>query len=249
MNVVILVASHKEYRMPTESIYLPVQAGAAIHDSLSYIGDNSGDSISAKNPYYCELTVLYWGWKNIIADYLGLVQYRRHFSGRSNGDKWSSIIKEKELIELLNEAPIIVPKKRNYFIETNYSQYAHAHHEKDLLLTREIIAKHYKEYLDSFDRCMERRTGHRFNMFIMKKEIMDAYCSWLFDILFRLETRIDVNEYSEYDKRVFGFIAERILDVWLETNSYRYVECPTLFMESQNWLKKGTSFIKRKMIH
>ena len=51
---------------------------------------------------------------------------------------------------------------------------------------------------------------------------------------------------SDYDKRVFGFVAERLLDVWLETNHIQYLELPVLHLESQHWLKKGTAFLKRK---
>ena len=59
MNIRVIIATHKEYRMPEDSMYLPVQAGAAINDPLSYVGDNTGDNISEKNPTYCELTCLY----------------------------------------------------------------------------------------------------------------------------------------------------------------------------------------------
>ena len=63
-----------------------------------------------------------------------------------------------------------------------------------------------------------------------------------------LEKRLDISSYSDYDKRVFGFIGERLLDVWIETNQISYAECPVLHMESQHWLKKGTAFLKRKFI-
>ena len=83
-------------------------------------------------------------------------------------------------------------------------------------------------------------------MFIMRHDLLDRYCSWLFDILFELKARLDISGYSDYDKRVFGFVAERLLDVWLETNHIQYLELPVLHLESQHWLKKGTAFLKRK---
>lgn len=65
--------------MPKDSIYLPVHAGAAgkANISLSYQRDDEGENISLKNPNYCELTALYWLWKNSKAEYLGLAHYRR----------------------------------------------------------------------------------------------------------------------------------------------------------------------------
>ena len=95
---------------------------------------------------------------------------------------------------------------------------------------------------------MSRTTGHRFNMFIMKKDKFDAYCAWLFDILFELENRLDISTYNKNDSRVFGFVSERLLDVWIETNDIAYKNIPYVFMENQNWLVKGGNFIKRKFI-
>ena len=93
---------------------------------------------------------------------------------------------------------------------------------------------------------MKRTSGHRFNMFIMKRQYFDEYCEWLFDILFELEKRLDISQYNENDSRVFGFVSERLLDVWIETKGYKYLEIPYIFMEKQNWLIKGTRFLKRK---
>lgn len=94
---------------------------------------------------------------------------------------------------------------------------------------------------------MKRTSGHKFNMLIMKRELLDDYCTWLFDLLFELEKRLDISAYSANDKRVFGFVSERLLDVWIGTNQIEYQEMPVLFMEKQNWLVKGKNFLKRKL--
>lgn len=93
---------------------------------------------------------------------------------------------------------------------------------------------------------MKKTTGHRFNMFIMKYEVFVEYCSWLFDILFELERRLDISSYNKNDSRVFGFVSERLLDIWIETKGYKYKELPYVFMENQRWLIKGGNFLKRK---
>ena len=79
-----MIAAHKPYWMPEEPCYLPVHVGRALHPDidLGFAGDDTGDNISAKNPHYCELTALYWAWKNLAADYIGLVHYRRYFTRR-----------------------------------------------------------------------------------------------------------------------------------------------------------------------
>ncbi|MBR2027910.1 MAG: DUF4422 domain-containing protein [Oscillospiraceae bacterium] len=254
MDIKIIVATHKPYRMPQDKIYMPLQAGRAICSAEidGVAGDNTGDNISEKNKNYCELTCLYWAWKNLDADYVGLCHYRRHFAMRRGGDKWANIADSNFLENKLLAYDAVLPKKRNYFIETTYQQYVHAHNKQDLDKTEEILSEVYPQYMPAYKRVMDDTKGHRFNMMIMKKDIFDSYCEWLFDILFRLEEKLDISGYSDYDKRVFGFVSERLLDVWLETAEsqmkIKYTELSVVNMEKQNWLKKGTNFLKRKFI-
>ena len=249
MDIRIIVAAHKEYRMPDEHMYLPLQVGAARKGTpeLGMTGDNTGDNISLKNKNYCELTGLYWAWKNLDAEYIGLCHYRRYFRGCRNRDRWNCLLTKEQAEAALGKAPVLLPKKRNYFIETNYSQYAHAHHSIDLDTTRQIIAEKYAAYIPAYDSLMKKTCGHRFNMLVMRRDILDGYMSWLFDILEELERRLDISAYSENDSRVFGFVSERLLDVWIETNRISYTELPVVNMEDQHWLKKGSAFLKRKL--
>ncbi|MFA9462789.1 MAG: DUF4422 domain-containing protein [Velocimicrobium sp.] len=249
MNIKILVAAHKKYNMPNDDIYLPIHVGKEGKNlELGYVGDNTGDNISQKNATFCELTGIYWAYKNLNADYIGLAHYRRHFRFRKKQDKFSSILNSSEVNALLKETDIILPKKRNYFIETNYSHYIHAHHKEGIDLLGEIIKKDYPAYWKSFDCFMHRTNAHMFNMFIMRKDYFDSYCEWLFPILFKLEQTLDISEYSPYESRVFGFLAERMLDIWLDANQLSYKELHVMFMESQNWFIKGGSFLKRKFL-
>lgn len=245
-DIRVVVATHKEYRMPADPLYLPVQAGAALHPPLPYTPDNTGPNISEKNPGFCELTCLYWAWQNLQADAVGLCHYRRHFAGRRLGGRWDRVLTLRRAEKLLQKAPVVLPEKRNYFIETGYSQYVHAHHRADLVATEAVLAERWPEYLPAFTATLQRTYGHRFNMFLMRRPELDSYCAWLFDVLFELEKRLDISDYNDYDRRVFGFVGERLLDVWLETNHISYVECPVLHMESQHWLAKGTGFLRRK---
>lgn len=247
MDCKIIIAAHKPYWMPADDMYLPLHVGAAGKADLGYVRDDTGDNISEKNANYCELTGLYWAWKNLQADYLGLAHYRRHFCARgARGTQQERILTSKQLEGYLQKCDILLPRPRNYYIETNYSQYVHAHHAEDLDVTRAILQEKYPAYVQAFDQSMKKTSGHRFNMFIMKRDKADAYCQWLFDILFELERRLDISQYSAYDARVFGFVSERLLDVWLNTNGYAAMELPYVFMEKQNWLVKGGNFLKRK---
>lgn len=254
MKTFIAIATHKKYQMPIFDIYKPIEVGAeGKQRELGYLQDNTLENISNKNANYCELTALYWLWKNDKSDYKGLVHYRRHFTYLNcfsdfRTGKFELVLNEDELQKLLKKTDIILPKKRHYYIESNYSHYAHAHYAKDLDLTREIIAEIYPNYIVAFDKVMKQTSAHMFNMMIMKSDKFDEYCKWLFDILFELEKRVDISQYDAYEARIFGFISELLLDVWIETKHYPYIEKPVMFMEKQNWLAKGTDFLKRKFI-
>ena len=123
MDIKILVAAHKKYWMPDDDVYIPVHVGREGKEDLGYIGDNTGDNISAKNANYCELTGLYWAWKNLKCDYIGLCHYRRYFAGKNiRGNdvekKKTVILKRQGYEKLLQEYDMILPVKRNYYIET-----------------------------------------------------------------------------------------------------------------------------------
>lgn len=227
-------------------MYLPLHVGSACHDPLPFQRDDEGENISSKNPYFCELTGLYWAWKHLDADYVGLCHYRRYFAGHGAAVKGKHIASRQELEALLRTGDAILPRKRNYWIETNYTQYIHAHHKEDLDTVREILCRRHPGYVAAFDSYMARTKGHQFNMFVMKKPLLDAYCTWLFDVLFALEQQLDISAYSVSDQRVFGYVSERLLDTWMETNGVRYEELPVVNLEPQNWLKKGGNFLLRK---
>ena len=82
-NIKIIVATHKKYQMPEDQMYFPVQVGSEGKTKIEeYTQDNTGNNISLKNPYFCELTGLYWAWKNLEAENIGLVHYRRYFTNK-----------------------------------------------------------------------------------------------------------------------------------------------------------------------
>ena len=251
MDIKIIVASHKKYWMPADDIYLPLHVGKEGKADIGFIGDNTGDNISNKNANYCELTGLYWAWKNLPAEYIGLCHYRRYFT-RSNpcscSKKKQVILTKAEWEELLNKHPIIVPDKRKYYIETNRSHYNHSHYAKDLDMTEKIIQEKYPQYSEAFTKVMERTWAHMFNMFVMRRDYFDEYNNWLFDVLQKLEKRTDITDYDVVEARIYGYISELLLDVWLETNKLEYYEQNVAFLEPQNWLKKGGVFLKRKIL-
>ena len=245
-----MVATHKQYWMPDDGVYLPLHVGAEGKADLGYVKDNTGDNISAKNLNYSELTGLYWAWKNLKADYIGIVHYRRYFTRKEVHDialKKTQILCTEEWESLLSKNSVVVADKRKYYIETNRSHYNHAHPSIGLDETEKIIQEKYPDYSESFSTVMNRTWAHMFNMFVMRQDLFQEYCQWLFTILFELEKRLDISAFDAYNKRVFGFVSERLLDVWLEGKQLSHKEQNVSFMEPQNWIKKGGLFLKRKV--
>ena len=241
MDIKIIVAAHKPYDMPKDSIYLPVHVGAHGKESIGYQRDDEGENISQKNPAYCELTGIYWAWKNLKADYVGLAHYRRHF-----GKSRDKVLDKANAQKLLQKADVIVPVKRKYYIENLYSHYVNTLHADPLDKTFEIIEQKYPRYYPAMQKLHTRTSAHMFNMFIMKKEHFDNYCQWLFDILGELENRVDSTQYDTFHARFYGRVSELLLDVWLDTNGVEAIDFPFVYMEKINWFKKGKSFLMAK---
>ena len=249
MKIEILVAAHKKFPMPDKKGYLPILVGAVKNykPGIEYQRDDEGENISAKNPNYNELTAVYWAWKNLKdVDAIGLVHYRRLFFD-SKPYNLNNVISIENVEKLLTKYDVILPKKRKYYIETNYSHYIHAHHQEPLDKTREIIRTNYPQYLSKYDQIMKRRKAHMFNMFIMKRDAFESYCTFIFGVLGKLEKNINLTGYSTQEKRVFGYISELLMDVWLETNTFRYTELNWGQLGGKKNIKKAIYLIKRKI--
>lgn len=227
--------------MVKSRIMKPIQTGCALskHD-LPMLKDNTGDNISVKNASYCELTGQYWVWKNEKdSDYVGFAHYRRLFdffpertdrvvdsSGLVIEDRISpDALARYGLTDLAIEQcvagfDIIVPEPWNVTafgaksIHDQYKGAAH-HHIKDLDLAGEIIYEKCPEYYPHFQKVMKSEAGFFTNMFIFRREIFEEYSAWLFPLLGELESRIDVSSYGAAERRVIGYIAERMVGVFV----------------------------------
>lgn len=243
-NIVILIATHKRYPMPKDECYLPIHVGHAGKQDLGYIGDDTGDNISRENKNWCELTALYWGWKNLSCNYMGLVQYRRHFMYHRKYNLFNSILTGKQAEELLQKTDIILPKKRNYYIMTladHFNGYDFTI-DNDLKNLKEIIHELSPDYDKAFEMVMTRKSGHMCNMFLMKKNLVNEFCEWEFPILREFEKRTGAERC-----RLVGYAAEHMLDIWIEKNNLSFQECNVAFLDRKNEFNRRFDFIMRKL--
>ncbi len=208
----------------------PIHVGRAraAQPLADMIGDDTGDHISERNPAYCELTALYWAWKNDAAStHLGLMHYRRvldmdnahperpeTFVNRFDSTVWLTGL--DRWLEDNSDIDLVVPRT-HVMGRTLAENYRAGHHPQDWDLTRQIIAEHHPGDVAVFDAVAGKHEVRLGNMFLMRRPLFEAYCSWLFDILMRLEAlEVDRQAYSVQQSRYLGYVAERLLTVWVE---------------------------------
>ncbi len=239
----IYIVAHKDFSNPVdEKIYCPIQVGADINKTInnSWIKDNTGDNISSKNLSYNELTALYWIWKNSEEDIVGLCHYRRFFVTRIGKIKnllfgvKKNFINEEFVKKIISKNFVVVHNK-TYFKQGNRQQFLDTQkYPNDIDILGEVIASKYPEYADAYKMVMNGTSCHLLNMIIAKKEIIDDYCEWLFDVLFAVEEKlIDMGEKS-FERRM-GMLGERMLDIWLIANDIQVKEVYSINTERIDW--------------
>lgn len=231
MKVSIYSAYHKlSPRVSSKSIK-PIHVGAALAKAslAGMLSDNTGDNISDKNGSFCELTALYWAWKNDRdSDFIGLMHYRRlldvageidsgpaeAYVGAVDIDSWTARAEAWMEAELDNW-DIVLPRlhEMGVSVENNYLA---GHHKEDFDKMRKVIAADHPAYLDAFNTAAKSTDMRLGNIALMRREVFVRYCAWLFDILLKVDAAdIDRSNYSPYQSRYIGFLAERLMTAFI----------------------------------
>ncbi len=226
-KIAVYVATHNQKVDISENYLIPIQTGASFSkEELCELRDNSGDHISEKNKTFCELTALYWIWKNDASSIVGLSHYRRRFC-----------IKQEKIITVLSEYDVICPYPY-YFRNSLYEEYNNKHIISDLQTLKATVEQKYPEMMKAFSWVFKHNMLFPYNMMIAKRTFFDSYCEWLFDVLNHVEQQLDVSERNDYQKRVFGFLSERLLTVYILAKEVKVYECPVMIPEMQTTYKQ-----------
>lgn len=200
---------------------IPIQVGAALTEQkICSIRDDTGDNISDKNRQYCEITALYWIWKNDDSDYVGLCHYRRHFE------------LDSELIKKLSTSTIDVVLTIPIFDFPNVKAvYQRDHILRDWEVMMDAIRILFPEYLEAAIELEQGTFYYAYNMFIMRRKIFENYCKWLFPILFYCEEHCEEKK-NTYQNRYIGFLAEHLLSIYFlhHEDDYRIVHVKKHFV-------------------
>lgn len=182
-----------------------VYAGAALSGSIiDVIKDDEGDNISEKNRKYCELTVMYWAWKNTCSEYIGLSHYRRRFDFSNEEIKALT----DGGIDAIVTTPVINVPSVKYMYGKN-------HIADDWETMKGVVDNLFPEYSKTVGEIEEANYYVPYNMFIMKRSVFESYCEWLFPILEQCESLIG-EKIDIYQNRYIGFMAERLMTVYFK---------------------------------
>lgn len=241
-DIKLFVSCHKpNVHIPSSKLLHPIQVGASNAETHfpDMAHDDTGDNISDKNPSYCETTGQYWAWKNEQADYFGFFHYRRYFSFSKEklpivhepfifGDAVLPDNRERNLKRISFDDETIADTVTRFECiapelvaspvgESIYDQYRHSvgHHVEDIDIALEAARRVSPHMAEDIDEYMNGKQGYFCNMFIMKADLFDGYCTWLFDILEEHEKTRDTSRYPPVDSRVGGYLAERLCGIYL----------------------------------
>lgn len=177
-----------------------------------------GDNINHLNPIYSEIVTLYYVWKNQVkSDYVGFHHYRRQFNvSRMPND---------------NECQVYRAKLKKLTI---YDQYAKHHNACDMDCIIDILREKYGWNNPYGMRIKHDNILLTCNCFFMSWENFNKLCEFLFPILFEFAHRVgcddnidawrekEINDFGgdnmegvAYQMRIQGFLAERLVSVWI----------------------------------
>ncbi|WP_251545347.1 DUF4422 domain-containing protein [Limosilactobacillus caecicola] len=260
MVMYVITHKHFNYTLLPDG-YKPLMVGANKNSNPDdFLTDNTGVNISDKNPSYCELTGLYWMWKNPNQNKnVGLSHYRRFFASFNNRKSMYckmlvsghvNPIRTDELDALLREGyQWIVPQPESGGPGTLWNQFDRNHNINDLRVLEKIITQDFPDYKPAFDKYMKHsKKGSFYNMFYTTKQEMDNYCEWLFSVLSKVELATDISNYDKYQQRLYGFFGERLLNVWLIKRQAQIKYLPVFNMDSAG-RKQVLKLIKERIIY
>ncbi len=258
METKILVCCHKKTTLPACKDYYPIHVGKSLHSAveLGIQADNEGDNISKKNESYCELTGMYWAWKHLVdVDVIGLCHYRRYFHFVSFPSLYRPVIfrsfsqlKEvcqavpQSILVRISKGAVVTAKPEKWSVPV-YTNYCEWHFCDDMLALYNVLQRSQNEnYVNAFRKVIFRSNGFApYNMFIMSRNEYDRYCSWLFPLLEKLEEETNISNYNSMQRRIYGYLAERLLDVYIIANNLERIALPILYFDDENKNKSKIS--------
>lgn len=205
--------SNKAYKIPDWTY--SIQAGAALTGCRAGdFQDNKGENISEKNEAYAEMTAMYWIWKNSRpSHYKGICHYRRHFELDSM--KFIAIV-ENHIDVILTTPRLVLNGIKEMFIQDTPVKEDVFENMMDSIkeIYGEKIYNKAQQYYNSI-------LYYPNNMLIAKEKIFNAYCQWIFPVLFQMENHDCANGIMKKNRHI-AFAAELLTSFYFVMNRDKY---------------------------
>lgn len=227
----VYVVMHRLVPAPVDPAYAPILVGPkACVAPPTLLTDRRGDNIARRNPFYCELTALYWAWKNDdLPDYVGMCHYRRYLY-LPGTEGFRGVLTGEHILSLMQDCDILLPEAVP--LSTNLAtQFCEHHGKRPLFALEKVMQQYAPESLDAFYRVMAGNKAYFYNIFVMRREAFAAYMTWLFPLLFATEQEMGgftADGRDRYQQRLGGFLAERLLNVYVVSRHMRIREAALL---------------------
>lgn len=239
-------------------LYVNVRCGAVFdkRENVDMLGDDTGDNISEKRDSFCELTVMYWAWKNVKADYYGLCHYRRYLSFGSfekeyydcDGFYYESTLNSRSVnkhqlqeqimvndikrYDVITSTPMDLKKKFNcdFTVYESLCKNELIFNKSDIDLFRTIFEEKYPDYKVDIDEYFNGYYWRGFNCYIVNKKIFFDLSEKCFDVLLEFEKRLDLSHYSIEKNRIIGYMGEAFWAIYylhlIKMQNIEYKELP-----------------------
>ncbi|MBR4151715.1 MAG: DUF4422 domain-containing protein [Selenomonadaceae bacterium] len=235
--IYVVTYGDKKIEEPPEG-YKIIHAGHALSEDLGYLGDDSGDNISHLNVYLNEITALYWMWKNTNHTLIGLCHYRRFFTEADDSTFSREKILTKDAAQKILERYDIIVSSIGFEMMTQHGLIRNDCGEDLAKFAEGVIKKHLlkvqPDYLESFETVMDSLAIYKCHLFITRRDILDAYCKWLFSFIIDATNEIlrtvGLDDLPFSPRRLIAFLAERMLTIWLRKNRLRIKELDFMFV-------------------
>lgn len=243
----MFVVAHRPTPIPPGPLYALIAVGGVQVPGAAF-RDDAGDSISAKNRQYCELTATYWVWKNTRDDAVGICHYRRYFNlvptelhgyslltmptlDRAAAGLLGDPRQARTIERLLGQYDLVVPRAL-YQANSIGDDYVRAHGREE-----------WSEFLRQLDDLYgadrhSLRDETRFygnNMLICRRDVFDLYATQLFHVIDRVAAAVgqrpDVPGARYQPGRYPGYLAERFMSAFVNANRLKHFEAQVIHFE------------------
>lgn len=232
----VVVSAHGPAWVPEGGEFVPVLAGSAClgeGESVpdGWLRDDTGDNVSERHAALGDLCALYWAWRNLDADVLGFACGGRYLASNYRLDRRRRVASGDFLAHRVASRGVVLPSETNYFVVTNSTQFGRDHDSMLLDVARDVLGELCPEYVGPFVRSLRITHGHHANLLLMRRDLADAFCEWLFEVLFDVEASFAGVAPEALGGGALPALAGYLLDPWLDVTGTRFVEVSSVRLD------------------